>query len=829
VLLGAFALLIAGLFVVASLQKRGADAQTRAENRRARSFLVADSMRQSSNDLTNMVRLYVGTGDPRFRAYYEEILTTRSGSSPRPRDYDSSFWDRVLAEGKGFVRYGPPRSLIDQMRDARFAPAEFGALRASLDASNGLAVLERQVMQRVARRIRRGVDPTYAHDVRADYRRLTDAAYLRAKGRIMRAIGRFTALVQARTDRDVQRARDNNRRLAAIQLGILVLVAVVGLGAFALLTRLVLRPLERLTVATRRMADGDYGVRAEIRSVSDLERVAGSFNEMADAVEADVSARRVAEQGALEAREAAELANRAKSTFLATMSHELRTPMIGVTGMLELLGRTELTADQRQLVTTAEGSARSLVQIVGDVLDLSKIEADKLELAPATIDVREVVSAVVDGFVHTASAKGLLLSCRIAADVAPAHVADPLRLRQIIANFLSNAIKFTEVGRIDVDVRVAAREADAQRIEVAVSDTGIGIDEDSQRRLFADFAQADETTSRRFGGSGLGLVICRRLALLMGGDVTLDSTPGTGTTMRLTVPLALGDPAAIERGLLDGPADAVVTRPLPTREQAEREGSLVLLAEDHSVNRIVLCHQLQTVGFHADTAADGEEALARWRAGDYALVLTDLDMPRMDGFELARAIRADEREHGRRRTPIVALTASMMQGEAERCREAGMDDFAAKPTTIAFLAGKLRELLPDVGWDDDREDDDRQDDDRQDAAAPPTARPIDPSVLELLAGGDDELVVEVLDDFIAATDDDLVVLRDHAGGGGAEQLRRIAHRVKGAARAVGAGPLADTAQKLERLGADGAIDRERALALIDELAAALEQVRLSRR
>ena len=221
-----------------------------------------------------------------------------------------------------------------------------------------------------------------------------------------------------------------------------------------ILTRLVLRPLDELIAAARRIAGGDYAQRAEIRAVSELERVAGAFNEMAAAIESDVAARERAEQVAVDARQAAEEANQAKSTFLAAMSHEIRTPMIGVTGMLEVLAQSELSPPQRQMVATAHSSAHSLLQIIGDMLDFSKIEAGKLELSPATFDLRTVVGGCVETFIHTASAKGLLLTANVDERLAPAHVGDPLRLRQILTNFLSNAVKFTEVGGIEVDARV---------------------------------------------------------------------------------------------------------------------------------------------------------------------------------------------------------------------------------------------------------------------------------------------------------------------------------------------------------------------------------------
>ena len=821
ILLALFALLVGGLILIASLQVRGVNDQTRAENRRTTSFLVADSVRQSSNDLTNMVRLYVASGEPRYRDYYDEILAIRNGAAPRPRDYDSSFWDRVLADGKGSVRYGPPQSLVSQMRAAKFAPAEFRALQASLDASNGLAELERDVMARVGRRIARGVDARYAADVRRDYARLIDDDYLRAKGEIMESINRFVALVDARTTREVERARDHNGRLSAIQIGNLLAIVLVGVAALVILTRIVLRPLARLTAATRRMAGGDYAQRVDIRSVSDLERVAGSFNEMAAAIESDIARRERAEQEAVLARETAEHANRAKSTFLAAMSHELRTPMIGVTGMLEVLARTDLSPSQRQMVATADGSARSLLQIVGDILDLSKIEADKLELSPATIDLRAVIGSSVETFVHTASTKGLLLTWNVDERLAPAHVGDALRLRQVISNMLSNSVKFTEVGGIEVDVRVTDDAPDAQRIEVAVADTGIGIEPEQQQRLFAEFAQAQSSTSQRYGGTGLGLVICKRLAVLMGGDMTLRSTPGEGTTVTLTLTLPRGDPAQIEPDLSGPVAGAPGSRPLPTRAEAVREGSLVLVVEDHPVNRTVLCSQLETVGFQADTAVDGADGLERFLTDEYALVLTDLNMPRMDGFELAEAIRAHERETGAQAIPIIALTASVMQGEPEKCRVAGMDDFAAKPTTIPFLAGRLRRWLPHLDWPAPPV---------PEAPQPPAAGTVgdgaslDPSVLEELTGGDAGLAAEVLDEFLSTTRADIAALGDACAAHAADDVRRLAHRIRGAARAVGAQPLAEVAQRAESLAALGSQEWERFEALRAELDGELDEV-----
>lgn len=791
--------LVAALFAIASMQLHASREQTDAENRRAASFLIADSLRQTSNDLTNMVRLYVATGLPRYRSYYEEILAVRAGDAPRPRNYDSSFWDRVLADGKGFVRYGEPESLTAQMRAEGFAGREFEALQRALDASNGLADLERVVMRRVAPRIRDGIDASYPRDVADEYGMLVDDNYLLQKGQIMRAIRQFTGLVDARTQRDVEVAADANRRLAGIQIAIVVAIAIVGLLTMLLVSRVVLRPLARLLSSTRRIAAGDYEERADISGVADLEELAGAFNEMADAVETDIAARRSAERDAVAARETAEQASQAKSRFLAAMTHELRTPMIGVTGMLEVLAHTDLSRHQRGMIATAEGSARSLLEIIGDVLDFSKIEADKLELSPTTFDLRSVVATAADSFVHAAAAKGLLLTWDVDPRLSAAHVGDPLRLRQIVTNLVSNAVKFTEVGGIEVHARVVGVTEEGgtavERVVVSIIDTGIGVTAEQQQRLFEAFGQADASTTREFGGTGLGLVICRRLALLMGGDVTMESTAGVGTTMRLEVALPVGDPAALEdrSASLSGPFAG--RRVKPTRAMAEREGSVVLLAEDHPVNRTVITQQLDLVGVHVDVAEDGAAAFDRFRQGGYALVLTDLNMPKMDGFELAQAIRDHEAAHDLARTPVVALSANVMQGEPERARTVGMDDFMAKPTTIPFLASKLRQWLPHLDWavPDAGAD--------EGADAPDAA--LDISALDLLTGGDEIRGRAVLDDFLASTQVDLLELDAAVTNARADDVYRAAHRIKGAALTVGARPMARLTLQLEEASAAG--------------------------
>ena len=502
----------------------------------------------------------------------------------------------------------------------------------------------------------------------------------------------------------------------------------------------------------------------------------------------------------------AQAANRAKSMVLAAMSHEIRTPLIGVLGMLELLGRSKLDAEQRRQFNIVQQSAHSLLEIIGDILDYSKIEAGKVELAPETASVRDLVSRVVSGFSANAESKGLRLTQVIDPNVAAAHVVDGVRLLQILGNFVGNAIKFTERGSVSVDVRVTGETDGAQALRFTVSDTGIGIAPERLVRLFEPFSQGDVGIARRFGGTGLGLVICRRLADLMGGTVRAESELGRGTAMVLELHLSVGDPKDIATVIV-GEEPPVVTRPRPTREQAEREGSLLLLAEDHPVNREVLTGQLNLAGFFVDTAPDGTSALEKFGANRYGLVLTDLHMPGLDGYQLTAAIREFEASTRRPRTPIVALTADVLREHVERCLASGMDDYLSKPVTIRQLMEKLRQWLPQL--------------DTVETARPAAGALMDEDLLRQFSSGDAGKVRQLLALYCKSVEDDLRAL-DEAERGGGGAVAHVAHRIKGAALMVGANEVATFARQLEerapQLPADGVAT------LVAELRAAIARV-----
>ena len=577
-----------------------------------------------------------------------------------------------------------------------------------------------------------------------------------------------------------------------------------------------------LTRLAHRMREHDYVAEPGPRPRGELGEVMDAFLDMRGDVlrfETELTDQLVRNE---KVREALERATLAKSAFLASMSHEIRTPMIGVTGMVEVLAHTRLDAEQRRALNIIQSSSNSLLQIIGDILDFSKIEAERMELQPVPTSVPRVLQATVANYSGSASSKGLGLSCEVDERIATAHRVDPLRLRQVLSNFLSNAIKFTERGNVQATLQWrGSREVDGEvldRLCFSVVDSGIGIDGETQGRLFQPFAQADAQTTRRFGGTGLGLVIARELATLMGGEVTMESVPGVGTTLRLLVELPRAPLAdVVPEPAVAGLATDVALRSLPSVEEAERERSLVLLVDDHPTNRLVIARQLALAGFASEGAEDGRAGLEAWRSGRYALLLSDVHMPHMDGYALARAIRAEEAGQGLARTPIVALTASALKGEAERCLGAGMDDYLAKPVSIATLATVLRRWLPHVAGVADSP-----------AGAGPLPQlaqppPLDPAVLAALTGGDAGETRELLIEFLDSTGNDLAAVEAARNGGDLPGIAREAHKLKGASRMVGALELDQCAGRLE--DASRAADWLAVPALVADVATAAERLR----
>ncbi|MCP4325781.1 MAG: response regulator [Alteromonadales bacterium] len=662
------------------------------------SYKLADQLRQSSDELTRLVRTHVVTGDPLYKNYFSDVLKIRDGEIPRPEGYHSIFWDFILSERSELAKQGTPKSLLSMMREIGFTKEEFLKIEEAKKNSDALVSLETEAMnallgiykdQQGFYSIRKDPDPIFAQKL------VHGKLYHSEKAKIMKPIQDFYTLLETRTSSEITRNQEAEKDLIYYAIFIIICAFVIFLFAIIQYVRKIQVPIHNLTVGALAVENGNNDTEVAISQFDEIGLLTHQFNQMVLKMNGTLAKNKIEIQerkqievsllakqteldllnSSLEKRvedrtKAANDAAKAKTDFLANMSHEIRTPLNAIIGFNSLLESTTMTREQEDYVDNTNLASSSLLSLINDILDFSKIEAGMLTLEKESFDLNntfEILSSILS---NKSYEKRLELIFNLHPDTPRNLIGDSVRLNQVLINLCNNALKFTEDGEIELSVDVVSQNNDEVELLFSVKDSGIGISKEAQRTLFESFTQADNSTTRKYGGTGLGLSISSRLCILMGGTLEVKSELGEGCDFYFTVTLPI-DKKTSNWGNIS------------------RQDIHVLLVDDNVIHQQVIHKILTSQGVRVEVVSSGEEAIEISKSNNFDVILMDMVMPGLNGVDTSKRLK-----NSLDLVPVIIMISGMSALEVgKQINEAGIASFLQKPITPVTLIQSINDQL----------------------------------------------------------------------------------------------------------------------------------------